>query len=84
MTLAEQIEAATEDNAHTEALIIKAKALNNDTGAAFVTILEEIHAEHMLDNELSPVNGMLRRSIDMKLREFNEFLGLEPQPIFTV
>jgi hypothetical protein len=82
--LAAQIETATNDNEHTVALIIKAKAMNNETGNAFATILQEIEDEHILDGELSPLNNMLRRSIDMKLRQYNEFLGLAPQPIFTV
>lgn len=78
-----RIDNATDENLHTVALIIKAKAMNNETGNAFVTILEEIDCEHQLAGSLSPLNNMLRRSIDMKLREYNEFLGLEPQPIFA-
>ena len=78
-----RIHAAENDNEHTVALMIKARAMNNDLGNSFVVILQEIADEHELEGELNPVNKMLRQSIDMKLRHYNEFLGLPAQPVFT-
>ena len=74
---------ATDNNEHTHALMIKAASMFNATGSAFVILLQEIQDEHELDGELSPVNAMLRTAIDMKLRQYNEFLGLPEQQIFT-
>jgi len=83
MTLAEKIAEATSENLHTLALIYKAQAMENETGDAFAMILSEIDKEHQRVGVLSPVNHMLRRGIDMKLRQYNEALGLDPEPIFA-
>ena len=62
-TLAQQIEEATENNEHTEATMIAARALDNALGEAYLVILQEIADIHELQGYLDHNHVVLRDSI---------------------
>jgi len=75
-SLIEQIKAATEDNMHTEAAMIGARAMNNKLGDAFLTILEEIDAIHELQGYIDRDYQKLRDALADQVNVYIKAMGL--------
>jgi len=65
--LAAQIETATDNNEHTEATMIAARALNNTLGNAYLVILQEIADTHELNGHITPDHRTLRDTIQREI-----------------
>ena len=74
--LAKQIEAAIDDNMHTEAAMIGARAMNNDLGNAFAFILQEIQDTHELQGYMEKEQQMLRDLIAKQINSYLVVVGL--------
>ena len=74
--LAKQIEAAIDDNMHTEAAMIGARAMNNDLGNAFAFILQEIQDTHELQGYMEKEQQVLRDVIAKEVNSYIKAMGL--------
>ena len=83
--LVKKIETATDNNEHGEAAMLGARALiANHTNAnldhtvvtAYLTVLEEIQANHELQGSINPVDQILRDTIAKKITQDLVLFGL--------